>query len=168
MNILRFVFSLTIILLLQGCVGIGLRGDVTSVIDHPVIGDKGTLYIGENLSKHTSKQELRSRWGQPDYIDFTDDISERWDYILGYRWNGLEIMAVVLPLPLLVPVGREHIYFFFTNEEMMHSEILTDDLRFYAGCYLFILHAENPGCETEMLPRVVQNKILNVSKPTTR
>jgi hypothetical protein len=166
------MYSLTInltalitLLLLQGCVGVGLRGNVTSIIESPAIGEKGTLYLTDGKSNRVTQESLRARWGEPDEISLVDRESQRWDYLFGYRWNGLGILAVIVPLPLFVPVGREHIYFYFINDEVAHSEIVTDDFRFFAACYLIAIHKETPNCEAGSSQRIVKNKILDVAKP---
>ncbi len=163
---LRLPAIVFVILALEGCVGIAANGNVTSVFDRPMMGDKGTLYPDRPLSSRLTKQDVRTRWGEPDRIDLDMDGSERWDYRFGYRWNGVAIGAVLVPLPLYVPVGREHIYVYFKDDEVTRSEIFTDHIRLYAGCYLFIFHAKGLNCVSGSTPRVVHNEEMIVSVPS--
>ncbi len=167
MHSLKFnkLTALIALLILQGCVGIGIRGNVTSVIENPAIGEKGTLYLADSKSNRVTKESLRARWGEPDEISPIDRENQRWDYLFGHRWNGLGVLAVIVPLPLFLPVGREHIYFYFQNDEATRSEIETDDFRFFAACYLVAIHKETPSCEAGSTERIVKNKILDVAKP---
>jgi hypothetical protein len=137
------------------------------VVDNPSIGDKGVIYLADSSSPRVAKESLKARWGEPDLIRTVDSGTERWDYAFGYRWNGVGVLAVIVPLPLFLPVGREHIYFFFEKDLVMRAEIFTDDFRLYAACFLFFIHADTPSCEAGTTDRVVRNKLLDVSKPKT-
>lgn len=60
----------------------------------------------------TSAAELRSQWGEPDRIESRQDGTEDWAYkTAGFRWSGVILYVVILPLPAMIPVGSQDVSF---------------------------------------------------------
>lgn len=58
---------------------------------------------------------LAKYWGAPDEITHQDDGREVWEYKQGLRWNGA-VVAFIIPVPLILPVGNNHIEFTFDSD----------------------------------------------------
>ena len=96
----RALFGLLAVSLLPGRVGYGIVGSRTTTFD--VASESQWPDLRE------TKQRLHERRGEPDERIVHDGSQEDWVYIdEGLRWKGL-ILFLVIPIPLAVPVGREH------------------------------------------------------------
>jgi len=85
-------------LMLPGCVGFGTLG--TNRFDDATLP----------FEYAETAEQLRARRGDPDDVERVSGAAERWTYHEGLRWGGV-IPIVVIPVPLAVPIGREHVVY---------------------------------------------------------
>ena len=55
------------------------------------------------------------------------DGTELWTYTGGLRWNGVLLFVVIVPIPLLVPVGRDQVTLRFRGGEAVFGEAIASD-----------------------------------------
>lgn len=114
MKTLKFISVLALSLLLQGCVGIIVGGRDTTTIKSPSINPIVALEgvgQGSHGTEHTSEW-LKSNWGSPASVKTVPGSgAERWTYdFTGHCWVGV-MPVVIIPIPLMVPMGREKVVF---------------------------------------------------------
>ncbi len=135
----RLVILLSLSCLVQGCIGIGAwtLGSRTDSGNHPTIADsRGTLDLHKPATEASIKtgQQLRERWGEPDRIILHGIGQEEWIYHTGgWRWAGMVLYLVIVPLPAMVPVGSQHVSFLLTGGEIRQAS--RTDWAFKAGAY---------------------------------
>jgi hypothetical protein len=92
-----------------GCVGVFSLSEETKV-DQRVSLQNTRGYISwivtpdHDKDPSYTKRQVEGLWGRPDDIE-TANKFERWRYDRELGWSGLVITAVIVPIPLLVPVG---------------------------------------------------------------
>lgn len=100
-------------LALSGCgIGASIIGTVHSSIEEPVFGmKKGRLTSAAGRQEHRKirKESLIEYWGRPDSVKTLPGRGEVLTYTFGYRWNGIGLWLLLLPVPLVVPVGHDSI-----------------------------------------------------------
>jgi hypothetical protein len=119
--------ALLVLLLLapSGCIGIGYGwlGTRQGTLEqpwarrHPMTGQR---LVSE--WQRSGELAARSAWGEPDARDARPDGSERWTYRAGLRWSGLVLHVVIVPLPLVVPVGRQSVTFTIRDGRVASAE----------------------------------------------
>lgn len=113
--ILRWLIALLSPALLTGCVvGISVLGVSQGEVRHPWRGeswDVTRVYSSEPFSEPAPSAQLLHARGEPDARRILPDDTEEWIYRDGFLWRGVILHLVILPLPLMVPVGREHVTF---------------------------------------------------------
>ena len=123
----------------SGCVGAAYLGSHHGEVEFPSVGaDVGDLSEGD--AKHVATAEVvRRNWGAPDRVETRADGTERWSYYGPLRWKGLLIYAVVLPIPLLVPVGRERASIVFRDDVAVSGDAIASAERWeiFAG---YLMH----------------------------
>lgn len=114
----KMVSYLTLGLLLQGCGGGGVLIRHSEMVRDPVVPDVPcpALYP-QDLSKMTNgvvytAAWLAAHWGKPAIIAHTGAgrHEEIWTYKFRLIWQGV-VPVVIIPIPLALPVGREHVQF---------------------------------------------------------
>ncbi len=145
--------SSILILMLQGCIFVGgaVVGTVHSTVDDPVLSKtKGQLKRApRDLTKTSylttiSRDVVRKYWGAPDEIHVISKGIEKWEYDLGLRWNGI-ILIPLVPIPLFIPVGYEHVDLTFENHILTSADMYTERFLGGAGCGASgIMHAQFP------------------------
>ncbi len=141
----KLFLLLTTLVFLQGCIGAGVIGNVTATIQNPLIGpEKGTLRPENGNQPWINADELIRYWGPPDKVKMIAPGLEIWKYNFGLRWNGIGIMAVVLPVPIMLPVGRNFIEFKVKDNRIIEAKTVNGWIRLGALCG-YIIVPENPG-----------------------
>lgn len=136
---LPLVLWITVALSLQGCVGLGAwtLGTRTESTDHPTLHPtRGSLDVHKAapVTDIVSASELRRTWGEPDRIDKRQDGTEEWAYKTpGFRWAGLVLYLVVVPLPVMVPVGSQTVSFVVHDDRI--AQATRRDWAFKGGAY---------------------------------
>lgn len=118
-NILRSLLFVVIGILLTGCAGIVTMHN--SETDHEdlnfTLGGKGYLSFYKKETKNHTKQAIREAWGEPDKIS-NNDKYEVWRYDQGgFAWAGI-IPILIIPIPLIAPVGKNSVTFNFNGDEL--------------------------------------------------
>ncbi|MDP9141882.1 MAG: hypothetical protein M3O62_13945 [Pseudomonadota bacterium] len=136
-------------LLLSGCVGGSLLSKATR--DHQAFHlskTKGWVIphsaaCSEPISDYTKKQVLEL-WGPPDK-KAGQGAEEKWVYHRGWGWSGLFAMAVIVPIPLLAPVGYRDTTLHFKGEtvQSITEELTETKVRL---CGLILGHGLYLGC----------------------
>ncbi|WP_079436729.1 hypothetical protein [Zoogloea sp. LCSB751] len=76
---------------------------------------------------------------------------ERWIYNKDVAWTGVLLFAVIVPIPLLVPVGHDHLAIDFRNDVLVNIEARSQVSRL-AFCAMPLLIPHANGCEATMPP----------------
>jgi hypothetical protein len=140
---------------LAGC-GLGglFYGDTSRTLERPFLvkpyerSSEPVRRITQATSDEVlSAQRLRLDWGEPDTIEPLDGMpngqfnGERWSYRLdGLRWQGGLLILVVLPLPLLIPVGHESVIFTVQDGVVTHATELRSGPKYGGFCGLPLFH----------------------------
>lgn len=107
------------------------------------------VYKATPAAEITTAAELRSEWGEPDRIDRRQDGAEDWTYkIPGFRWSGLILYVVILPLAAMIPVGSQEVSFLIHDGRI--EQATRRDWAFKGGAYCgyFVMVYDGLGCET--------------------
>jgi hypothetical protein len=138
-SVSRLLVALALCLPLHGCVGLGAwtLGSRAESSDTPYISPtRGTMDIRATSRGVDVKtgSELRTKWGEPDQIIAHEDGKEEWIYeTRGWRWHGMILYAVILPVPAMVPWGTQYVSFLVKNGEI--ESATRADWYFKVGAY---------------------------------
>ena len=117
-----------LLLCLPGCFfGVGTVYTETTVVDAPLISQrKGHIWVKTEMPRQRTivASKLLEYWGEPDEI-VKNNGDEAWIYQFGLRWNGL-MVAVIIPIPLAVPVGHDELSFSIDEDDDAHGRCSTD------------------------------------------
>lgn len=129
---IRLVICYLLALLTTGCAGISthLRTDSTR-LQGSVGFNHGTITGGKS-----TKDDVRSILGSPANITYADD-NEVWWYWHDVAWRGVVPWIVVMPIPLIAPVGINHTVVTFQGN-YVHDVIVEEASFDYYGCYMVI------------------------------
>jgi len=89
--------------------------DKSAIVNNPVIAKEKGYISGFSLKtdNYITEAELINYWGNPDEVTYNDKGQKQLLYKKSeLRWSGVVAVVIVIPIPLLVPVG--HDYFLFT------------------------------------------------------
>ncbi len=148
------VICTVFVLTLPGCVGFGAwtLGSRSASSDHPKIDPvRGALDIhtaGTDADPKTATA-LRAQWGDPDRVEARADGREAWIYTTkGFRWSGLVLYVVIVPLPAMIPVGSQYVSFLIHDGQIESATRM--DWAFKAGAYcgFFGMMYGGLGCGT--------------------
>ncbi len=130
---------IAVILMLQGCLGLGAwtLGTRSESSDHPKIDQaRGAIDIRKASTDAdlTTAKALRMQWGEPDRIESRDDGKEEWIYKTGgLRWSGIVLYLIVIPLPAMIPVGTQDVSVVIHDDHI--EQATRRDWAFKAGAY---------------------------------
>jgi hypothetical protein len=133
------LFWVAAIVMLQGCVGLGAwtLGTRSESSDHPKIDQpRGAIDMRKPGTETDLKTatELRTQWGEPDRTESRDDGKEEWIYNTGgFRWSGMVLYLVVVPLPAMIPVGMQYVSVLIHDGHV--EQATRKDWAFKAGAY---------------------------------
>ena len=139
---------------LQGCIGVGAwtLGSRVESSDRPKIdlarGSIDVRNVGIEVNLRTAS-DVRARWGEPDRVTSREAGVEEWIYkTKGWRWSGLVLYVVVIPLPAMVPVGSQYVSFLIHDGQIERAT--RADWAFKAGAYcgFFGMMYGSWGCGT--------------------
>ncbi|HEY7532884.1 MAG TPA: hypothetical protein VH681_08930 [Nitrospiraceae bacterium] len=138
-SVSRLVAAAALCLLLHGCVGLGAwtLGSRTETSNTPYISpNRGAMDVratsrGEDVK---TAPELRTKWGEPDQVVTRDDGKEEWIYeTRGWRWHGMVLYAVIVPIPAMIPWGTQYVSLLVKNGEIENAT--RADWHFIVGAY---------------------------------
>lgn len=99
------------VLSLPGCAGVVVFRTRLGEFNLEGAGDdRSQLWTSLVTEAPPTASALERTWGKPDRIGREGADTEIWTYRNGLRWNGV-ILVVFLPLPLIAPVGWDHVTF---------------------------------------------------------
>jgi len=122
---------LAVALFTQGCVGIVTRGMNSKTFAPATVAEKPAPYSVAGSTRTFGPENptslwLRQHWGEPSYIKqiTRPTASEVWTYNFDHKWCGV-IPIIVVPVPLLLPVGRERVIFQIQNGKVASAKVTT-------------------------------------------
>jgi hypothetical protein len=136
---LQVVTAIAASMALQGCVGVGAwtLGSRSESSDRPHIDQtRGSVNLHKKTEGTlTTASALREQWGEPDRVVVDDDGgSSEWIYKTnGFRWSGLVLYVVIIPLPAMIPTGSQYVSVLVHNERV--ERVTLTDWAFKAGVY---------------------------------
>jgi hypothetical protein len=80
------------------------------------------------------KQQIRDAWGEPDEIERIG-ATERWLYKKDRLWSGVWGVIMIIPIPFLIPTGREQMAVEFADDQVSSVNVLYQHSR-GGGCSL--------------------------------
>ncbi len=106
----------------SGCVGGTAYYQHTFRLESPQIDPVHGFSSAPELPSMTQEQVLAAL-GKPERIDRLSADEERWIYKGGeFHWSGLALALVVVPVPLLVPTGHDHLVISWKGERALAVE----------------------------------------------
>lgn len=135
---MRNILVLGMCLLLSACAGVLVMHNpkVTQDSQQLKLMGRGYISVGKEQVSY-QKADVRQAWGEPDSKKIKGEI-EYWRYEQnGLAWAGL-VPVLVIPIPLVVPVGKNGATLGFSGDELV-SAVRQD--RDVAGgmCGLFLI-----------------------------
>jgi hypothetical protein len=126
------IFGLTAILAIslcaQGCVGVVTWGMKNQTFEPAMVLRKPSVDAvsrapGGN-TENPSALWLEAHWGQPSHTNQVTGPQqfELWTYNFGRRWCGI-MPCIIVPIPLVLPVGRERVVFYIRDGRVTHAEV---------------------------------------------
>jgi hypothetical protein len=135
------VLLLSISGLLSGCFGLSatvIGTDETLTTNPKIELNKRQLSPDTYPAPQLSTEDLRKAWGDPSRKEQLAGASERWRYDFGLRWNGMVFFVVVVPLPLVIPVGYEYVEFLFENGLATKVRTAEHGIKGNLGCFYML------------------------------
>lgn len=130
-SLLKLVPVLATALSAQGCVGIVLEDMHTKTFEPVRVVQKPGLYAASRASTDSESLPndnpttsfLKAYWGQPSHLDLvtTPASGELWTYNFDRKSCGV-ITWLIVPIPLLLPVGREHVVFYIRDGRVVKAD----------------------------------------------
>lgn len=131
----KLLSALVATLLTQGCVGVVTRGMETQTFAPVMIARKPATYSVEASGRMSGNDPeienptslwVRQHWGQPSHVkQVTRPIKgELWTYNFDHKWCGV-MPCLVIPIPLLLPVGTERVVFQIQNGRVTTADVTT-------------------------------------------
>ena len=145
---MRIVAAVIAVSLTSGCAFLVTEREAVQPVDkHYLSSRRATFDCSAGLTnvatpvptaKPISKQQMRHAWGEPDEIQVGTN-TERWLYKKDRLWTGIWGAVVVIPIPLLVPTGRERMAIDFEGDQVSSVKV-------------FYQHGSGGGCSLIPIP----------------
>lgn len=136
---MRVIGIAVLMLLLSGCAGVmTVHNPDTEIKDlNFKLASKGFLNTDATENSNYTKKSVLEIWGKPDSIK-VNGAKEQWKYNqTGLAWAGL-IPVIIVPIPLLVPVGKNGVVLVF-QDELLISAIKNQREGNIAMCGYFLM-----------------------------
>lgn len=123
---LASVLALPLLGVLTGCAGMAVVHESVQTYDTPPFAlDRRVGFFEHDdynfrqrgLVIAATKEDVLNRWGAPARRS-ADGASERWHYKREIGWSGM-IAFVIVPIPLLVPVGYRETVVEFSGDSLV-------------------------------------------------
>ena len=131
---------LTVVLTCPGCLVIGVcgLGERAGDAENPRVAlrgldDQKLVSRGGTGDEAVASSFLLEKWGEPDSRKAQPDGSEVWRYNGFPRWAGVVVM-VIIPIPLVVPTGLEHVDFTVRDARVVRAHSSANHLSWGWGC----------------------------------
>ena len=118
-------------LLAQGCVGVVTWGTHEQTFEPASVTQKPATFAVSTVSKNAmavspTPHWLEQHWGRPSHVKrlASPEQHELWTYNFHHQWCGV-VPCAILPIPLLLPVGRERVVFCIRDGRVASAEVIT-------------------------------------------
>jgi hypothetical protein len=149
---------LALFFFIHGCVGIAAKGNRSATVLNPNISkDKGKLGSEQVSDNFVTSKELLEYWGKPDKIEPVSN-GEKWTYNFDLRWNGLIAIIVIIPIPLVFPVGYEYVSFTIENDNLVAAYMMNSSGE--TGVFYGYFPPHFKGCQAPYTLGDHDNKVL--------
>lgn len=115
---MRIILTVLVVLHLSGCVGlaVGSYGTFESKKEKFRLSTEPHKFeFGLNKQDYTQKQVIKL-WGVPDE-QYTEGKCSVLSYHDGYNWSGVGAFVILVPIPLVVPSGKDETNFYFIENK---------------------------------------------------
>ena len=109
--------------MLSGCVGAQIFIPTTQTILNPAISPSHGKFAANNLKKKYTCSYVEEKWGKPSTVE-VDDNKSTLLYSRGSQWVGV-MPFLIIPIPLVFPVGTESITIECENDIAIKAHRLT-------------------------------------------
>lgn len=131
------------------------------------------------LQRYPNKASVLHWMGQPNRVECRSAAQQVWTYESDPRWKGLFLWALIIPIPLMAPIGKDRREFIFDGEETIaikSNEVIDCTASFFlvpnnpigrggadAGCRFFELSKTNSFIvyDTESICKASQSGLTN-------
>lgn len=105
----RLLWTTTPVLaLLPSCLAIDVIGDQRGQLKVPVVSPmRHVIRSNPETVPTTSVSQVLEWWGAPDEREVDASGVEHLTYYDGIRWRGVLLFLVIVPVPLVIPVGHD-------------------------------------------------------------
>ena len=143
--------------LCSGCVGFETYGDIQPRREPPYVSlncpSAGTAFANK-ICPPITKAEVLAHLGKPTRTEGTSGAKERWVYETDNRWKGAVIYLVILPIPLMLPIGSSFRAIEYSGDSAVATEIKNVGLTYRALCGLVpSLGGPYFGCKVDSTER---------------
>ena len=109
---MRLALIIICSIVMTGCMGVTSLSGYT---DHVDGCSNGSVAVGIGSHKYKlSKTDMETLYGKPEKIVTEENNIEQWYYPNGLKWRGV-IVSVIVPIPLILPVGKDFHIVNFSN-----------------------------------------------------
>jgi hypothetical protein len=152
-NYFRFAPVVLVVLLLQGCFGVGIdtagkrQVDITNPMlylsKQRVIRDNRSVYLEDSSRPQTASGDLLVVWGRPDSYECQKAGKEVWTYKQPSPAGATTILYLVIPIPIWWQDGSDEVSFEIVDGvvTMAHIQVYRDKF----ACYAAMIMSENDG-----------------------
>ena len=115
---MRIILTLILTLHLSGCVGlaVGSYGTFENKKDNFTLSVERNKFGFATNSQVYSEEQLIKLWGEPNE-KYTEGNCSVLSYHDGYNWSGVGAFVLIVPIPLVVPSGKDETKFYFINNQ---------------------------------------------------
>ena len=142
MKLTKALLLAIITISIQGCMGLGgiIVTDHTVTIEQPLLSsEKGQIFDNYKASRTADTATVREYWGPPDSVSELAQGRLRWDYHYGLRWNGLGMLVIIVPVPLVLPLGHNYVSLEFEGDRIVSATVKEWKIAALAHCGFFVM-----------------------------
>lgn len=153
LDIMRFFLLLLATSLLTACVGAGAIYNHEAAEPGVALSTARARLIRFRPDEDVpvlQKSDLLQAWGKPDSVEVQGN-EERWIYHDTLRWNGL-MFFVVIPVPLMVPVGHDYVAITFRGDVPVSIETKSEGSSGAICPVIKNVHTLELGCDVQNGP----------------
>lgn len=125
---MRLITTMAVSLMLSGCVGVATVTSADGYYAAPrfaLSSEAGSVfeYNDVSLPWPYTKKVVSDKWGAPNSKLLQSDGKEVWVYSKkGLAWRGAVVWVGIPILPMMLPLGDEHVALIFEGDELASAE----------------------------------------------
>lgn len=122
---MKRIATLALLITLSSCIGFIAHGRSTRQIEQPYLTqERRSVKYPENNHSYTPT-DVEQLWGAPDKKKTISPNTEAWVYNDNseLRWTGIILLAVLIPVPIMVPTGRDGTELYFERGRLESAVI---------------------------------------------